>query len=293
MIRMPLRATASDTRAPKVKIEDLIIDVRCQARDGLDETTVAEYTAIYEEGGTLPPVSVYQVDGELYVVDGFHRLEAADRAGVSFPRADTVGAGSMDDAIWFATGVNKTHGLRRSSADKRRAVWCAVTSEIGQAQSLRDIAAHVGVSHSLVREIRSAWEESQTAQNRVNDDTTGGVYLNTPPGPPESLWNQDPTREPGSNPPEEPPDTEPEIDPRPSYTASLEAMVKETKGLRRRMRAQLIGRAPTKAVERALDSLAAAAATLAYAVPAVHQDCAGAGCKGCSGHGWVEAGSLR
>ena len=65
-------------------MEKAVADLRshedCQARLGLTEEAVKSYELAYKAGKSLPALEVFEVDGELIVVDGFHRLEAAKRA---------------------------------------------------------------------------------------------------------------------------------------------------------------------------------------------------------------------
>ena len=65
-------------------------------------------------------------DGEKYwLVDGFHRFTAARKAGRTEIEC-VIYAGKLADARWFSYSANQTHGLRRSNADKVRAVTSAL-----------------------------------------------------------------------------------------------------------------------------------------------------------------------
>jgi ParB-like chromosome segregation protein Spo0J len=64
----------------KIQLAALRLDF--QTPDCLKESTVLEYAALLDETGVLPPVHV-MFDGTTYfLADGFHRLEAAKRAGL-------------------------------------------------------------------------------------------------------------------------------------------------------------------------------------------------------------------
>jgi hypothetical protein len=84
--------------------------------------------------------------------DGFHRLQAARKAGKTTISV-TVTPGTVEDARWFALGANKNHGLRRSNEDKRLSVEKAL--RLGPGRSDRDIAEHVGVNHVTVSRHRA------------------------------------------------------------------------------------------------------------------------------------------
>jgi hypothetical protein len=138
-------------------IADLIVDPRCQARERMSGETAEEYADLYRAEETLPPLEVFDVDGALVVVDGFHRLEAAFRAagslaGVATLPVRVVGHGPMKDAVWYALGTNRKHGLRRTRADKRKAVTMAL--ELDGDRGDREIARQVGVSHTMVSNMR-------------------------------------------------------------------------------------------------------------------------------------------
>src|SRR5690606_39168080 len=83
-------------------------------------------------------------------------------------RCEVVGEGTIDEAIWHAAAVNQTHGVRRTNADKRRAVRLALETEIGMEQSSRVIAEHVGVSHTFVERLR----EELAAERQVTTVAT-------------------------------------------------------------------------------------------------------------------------
>lgn len=95
-----------------------------QIRVALDESTVAEYAEAMQNRAKFPPVKVFCDGAKFYLADGFHRVEAAARAGFRKVKADTE-AGSYVDALRFALSANAEHGLRRTNADKRRSLETA------------------------------------------------------------------------------------------------------------------------------------------------------------------------
>ena len=140
----------------KIKLSAVKTDPRYQSRAKLNEAVVIQYQEALESGATLPPIKVVQIDGTMFVADGFHRLEAYRRRNVTEIQA-MVGEGSHADAIKAAAGANATHGLPRTRADKRRAVEmllalpeAAGTEGIGD----REVARIVGVSHTFVAQLK-------------------------------------------------------------------------------------------------------------------------------------------
>jgi transposase-like protein len=161
------------TEEKTVPVEDIILDERLQARAEINHEAVTEYAEAYRTGAKLPALDVYRVSGKLYLVDGFHRIAAVRVTGQTFARIRVVGDGTIDDAVWHATAVNATHGLRRSNADKRRAVLLALRSGIGAEQSSAIIAEHVGVSRNLVAEIRREVEDVSSDDTSTRTDRLG------------------------------------------------------------------------------------------------------------------------
>ena len=99
-----------------------------QTRDGLAKAVVKDYAENFKAGKQLPPVTVIQdsVTGQLYLVDGYHRKDAAILAGLTMIEAE-VTVGTFTDAIRLAIRANAEHGLRRTKADKTNAIRLALT----------------------------------------------------------------------------------------------------------------------------------------------------------------------
>jgi hypothetical protein len=94
-------------------------------------------------------------DGEKYwLADGFHRVAAAKKGECGEIVAD-VRSGTRRDAILYSVGANATHGLRRTNADKRRAVLTLLGDEEWSQWSDREIARRCGVSTPFASKLRS------------------------------------------------------------------------------------------------------------------------------------------
>ena len=124
----------------------------------LNNEAVAEYAELLVAECKLPPLEVVDVEGDLVLLDGFHRLAAARQADHEFIRVEVLEHCDIGRALWLAASKNQGHGVRRSSADKRQCVLLALESDVGQEQASRTIAEHVGVSHTLVNNIRAELE---------------------------------------------------------------------------------------------------------------------------------------
>jgi hypothetical protein len=126
-----------------------------QTRALLDLDTVDEYAEKMECGEAFPPVTVF-FDGAVYwLADGFHRVQGAENCDLKQIECD-VRQGSQRDAILYSVGANAAHGLKRTNADKRRAVETLLNdSEWGQ-WSNRKIAQVCAVDESTVRVYRES-----------------------------------------------------------------------------------------------------------------------------------------
>jgi hypothetical protein len=124
-----------------------------QARAGLNEETVEDYMQAVDNQAHFPPVVVYHDGKDYWLADGFHRIEAYQRTGRMSISAD-MRQGTRRDAILHAAGANAAHGLRRTNADKRRAVETLLRDEEWSKWSDREIARMCAVSQPLVSQIR-------------------------------------------------------------------------------------------------------------------------------------------
>lgn len=87
-----------------------------------------------------------------------------------------VRPGSIRDAILHSAGANATHGLRRSNADKRRAVLILIEDEEWSKWADREIARRCAVSHDFVSRLRSLLSSDDSgAEPRTYQDRHGNV----------------------------------------------------------------------------------------------------------------------
>lgn len=125
-----------------------------QMRVEANQTYVEEIAEAIEAGCTLPPVVVFRDrHGVHWLADGFHRRDAHLLRGAKYIEAD-VRPGELRDAVLFALGTNRKHGLRRTNLDKRKCVLTMLGDEEWSAWSNRQIADQCGVSEGLVRIVR-------------------------------------------------------------------------------------------------------------------------------------------
>lgn len=138
-----------------LEIASIRTDLGTQMRVQSDQQTTLEYVQAYLDGDDMPPVVVFRTPEGDILADGFHRLEAAEAAKLETIEAD-VREGTRRDAILYAVGANAHHGLRRTNADKRRAIETLLADDEWCQWSDREIARKTGVHHETVGEVRRA-----------------------------------------------------------------------------------------------------------------------------------------
>lgn len=136
-----------------LSLSQIRIDGGMQSRVELNNTTVEEYSEAMADGAEFPPVVVFFDGASHWLADGFHRYFGAEQAGLESIAAD-VRQGTQLDGQLFSFGVNASHGLRRSNADKRKAVTGALQHPVSGKWSDRQIAKHCGVGNQLVGDVR-------------------------------------------------------------------------------------------------------------------------------------------
>lgn len=173
-------------------ISQLRTDGGTQPRASLDEGYIAELAEVVSGGSELEPVTSFHDGSHYWLADGFHRARAYEKAGRRELPAE-VKQGTRRDAVLFSVGANATHGLRRSNADKRRAVEVLLRDEEWRRWSDRKIAEVCGVGHPLVADARRQVEESSTSPSPTRTGADGKQYPATRPRPRPAATNPVPS----------------------------------------------------------------------------------------------------
>jgi hypothetical protein len=144
-----------------VDLEQIELDPTTQPRVSIDMEIVSEYAEEIKAGADFPPIQVVwdKQAKKYWLWDGFHRVMAAKQIGQLWLMAHVV-PGTREEAQWWAYSANAAHGLRRTNADKRRAVEGALLHPSGVDKTNRQVARHCGVSHFLVNQVRKELEAS-------------------------------------------------------------------------------------------------------------------------------------
>ncbi|WP_169972841.1 ParB N-terminal domain-containing protein [Tautonia rosea] len=133
----------------ELPVDEIVLDPALNLRDQLDPETIERYAESSED---LPPVTVFDVDGQWLLADGFHRHAAF--VSQNRPKIPAqVHAGSYNEALIFAAGANLTHGLPLRRQERRRAV--EIRLRLDPERSDRQLARELGVSRDLVARVRN------------------------------------------------------------------------------------------------------------------------------------------
>lgn len=151
-------------RTKQLALSAITVDVEIQQRaSGISVSLVGEFASDLENGATFPPVRVFRIGkSDTYLLSrGFHRYAAHAEHGDEKIAAE-VFSGSRKDAILDACGANASHGLRRTNADKRK----AVTTALGLKPNISDrwLAEKCGVSDRFVNGLRDQLRTVRTSE---------------------------------------------------------------------------------------------------------------------------------
>lgn len=147
-----------------VKLSDITADDDLQPRALIKSAVVDEYAEAMQRGECFPPIILFNDGGVYWLADGYHRFKAAQKAGLESLSAE-FRSGTKLDALKFALSANATHGLRRSSVDKRRAVLIAL-KEFGDLSN-RELGRMVKVDDKTVGKYRERLAEVNAIKERI------------------------------------------------------------------------------------------------------------------------------
>ncbi len=155
MLKMPVQLKQKIGKTT-VEIARICEDGIPQTRGKINEAVAREYGAAMSKNGIMSFESIILFwDGSvLWLADGRHRILGAGLFGITNIHAE-VREGTQRDAILYALGSNGDHGMRMTSADKRRAVKAMLMDEEWWGWSDNVIADHCHVVAKTVRTVRS------------------------------------------------------------------------------------------------------------------------------------------
>jgi hypothetical protein len=136
-----------------IELEDIRLNSKTQSRAELDQAVVDDYAELLENGISLPPIDVFWDDKDHWIAGGWHRYWAHKKLGHKVVPCK-VHKGGLREAVLFSCGDNAAHGLRRSAADKRKAVETLLKDREWSKYSNRKVAEVCHVSYEFVRRMR-------------------------------------------------------------------------------------------------------------------------------------------
>lgn len=158
-----------------ISIHDIRRDGGTQPRAELDENHIEDLVFALTQGAVFDAILLYFDGANYWLTDGFHRLAATIRRGIDKIKAE-VRQGTQQDAQWHSFTVNQHQSLKRSNADKQRAIIGALKHPYGHLKSNKEIARHCGVSETFVKSWRQKLEEEgEIEKAEVREVTRNGV----------------------------------------------------------------------------------------------------------------------
>lgn len=163
----------------QIPVDELVLDPTLNLRDKLDDDAITRYAESWDR---LPPVTVFEVDGQWILADGFLRHAAAITARKKSLAAE-VHEGTLADALEFAAGANTRHGMPLNRAERRRAI--EVKLRLHPDWSDRRIADELSVSRDSVAKARKQLVEGgQIPSSSARIGADGRAYPATLPKDP-------------------------------------------------------------------------------------------------------------
>lgn len=136
-----------------MNIAALVLDEKLQSRTEIHQDAVDDYAHAMEQGDEFPPLTVHFDGVHYYLTDGYHRYHALKKIGKTSAVCQIIN-GTFREAQLYATGVNAKHGMRRSHADKRKAVMTLLEDFEWSQWNTAEIARRAGVSFGFVAGLR-------------------------------------------------------------------------------------------------------------------------------------------
>lgn len=155
----------------EVFLDEVVIDERLNLRDRLDQDAIERYEEVLRR---LPPLTLFDIEDQLTLVDGFHRFAAATNKGLNKLPAE-IHKGTYTEALDFAAGANLWHGVPPTRAERRRMV--EIKLKLHHEMSDRNLSEQLSVSREFIAKVRKALIDAQeipSATTRMGAD--GKLY---------------------------------------------------------------------------------------------------------------------
>lgn len=157
------------TKRLHIPLSDVVADERYQPRVEMDKAIVEEYAEQMKAGDVFPPIRVIRLasDGRYYIADGFHRYWASLRIKRKTIEAELIkDNGTHTDILLECVKANHAHGLRRTNADKHRAIEMILREPAFASLGKEKIAGLAHVSKPMVIDYIRKQDGQATAYER-------------------------------------------------------------------------------------------------------------------------------
>ncbi|NJM74037.1 MAG: hypothetical protein HC862_30270 [Scytonema sp. RU_4_4] len=149
-------------------------DGETQPREKLDKKHIEDLVRDWKKGAQFESALAYYDGQDYWLTDGYHRNAALEELGEAKILVE-IRCGTLKDAKWHSYSVNQHKALKRSNADKQRAIIGALKHPYGTSRSNVQIAEHCGVDEGTVRAWRKKLESSgEIAPNHERTVTRRG-----------------------------------------------------------------------------------------------------------------------
>jgi len=139
----------------EVAISDIEKRKELMPRAGVSQQVVEDYRASLD---FLPPITLGVDNGQLVLLDGWHRLGAYEAEGKDTIPANIVDSIDPNNFFFESAKANKAHGRRLTAAEKR-----AVSRKLflEENRSVTEIADATGISERHVRRLVESFNEAK------------------------------------------------------------------------------------------------------------------------------------
>ena len=139
----------------RLPIKEICRDPGIQSRPEINQDVIEDYAERMAAGAKFPPSVVFDDGRVKWLAEGFHRVPAEELNGFIEARVE-LRHGTRRDALMHSLTSNSLHGLRRSAADKRRAIDLLLADPEWAKRSDRCISQLLSVSDHTVAEVRAS-----------------------------------------------------------------------------------------------------------------------------------------
>ena len=171
----------AEPTAVEVELLQIVLDGDTQARAGLSQSHIRTLMELRKNGIDLGPIKIIRGEaGQLWLWDGFHRVEAELRLGSTMIMAE-IKPGTLQEAQWLSFAANR-HGLARTHDDISKAVRGALLHPDSRGLTDAAIARHVGCDPKTVGNWRRKLQESLDIPEITRRKVTRGgktYYMDT------------------------------------------------------------------------------------------------------------------